>query len=61
VAVACDVPQASNRPVSYWTPRELADEVIKRGIVPTIAPRRIGRFLKGRGLTTASVSVLAQS
>jgi putative transposase len=61
VAVACEVPQASNRPVSHWTPRELADEVIKRGIVPTISPRSIGRFLKGRGLTTASVPVLAQS
>ena len=61
MAVACEVPQASNRPVSHWTPRELADEVIKRGMVPTISPRRIGRFFKGRGLTTASVAVVAHS
>jgi putative transposase len=61
MAVACEVPQASNRPVSHWTPRELADEVIKCGIVPTICPCSIGLFLKGRGLTTASVPVLAQS
>ena len=61
VAIACEVPEAPDRPVSHWTPREFADEVIKRGIVPTIAPRSVGRFLKGRGLETAPVAVLAQS
>jgi putative transposase len=61
IAVACEVPDASDRPVSHWTPRELADEVIKRGIVPTISPRSVGRFVKGCGLKAASVSVLAQS
>jgi len=61
VAVACEVPAASDRPVSHWTPRELADEVIKRGIVPTISPRSVGRLLKGRGRQAASVTVLAQS
>jgi putative transposase len=61
VAVACEVPAASDRPVSHWTPRELADEVIPRGMVPTISPRSVGRFLKGRGLKAASVTVLAQS
>jgi putative transposase len=61
VAVACEVPEASDRPVSHWTPRELADEVIKRGIVPTISPRSVGRFFKGRGLKAASVAILAPS
>jgi len=61
VAVACEVPTVSGRPVSHGTPRELADEVITRGIVPTISPRSIGRFLKRRGRETASVAVLAQS
>jgi putative transposase len=61
VAVACEAPEASGRPVPHWTPRELADEVITRGIVPTISPRSIGRFLKRRGLEAASVAVLAQS
>jgi putative transposase len=61
MAMACEVPQASDRPVTHWTPRELADEVIKHGIVPTISPHSIGRFLKGGGLKTASVSVLAHS
>jgi putative transposase len=61
VAVACEGPAVSGRPVTHWTPRELADEVITRGIVPTISPRSIGRFLKRRRLETASVAVLAQS
>lgn len=61
VAVACEVPAVSGRPVTHWTPRDLADAVITRSIVPTISPRSIGRFLKRRGLETASVAVWAQS
>jgi len=45
VAVACEDPQLSGRPISQWTPRELADEVSHRKIVTTISPRRVGRFL----------------
>lgn len=47
IAVACELPEESNRPVTHWTPRELTDEVIKRGIVDTISPRHIDRLLKG--------------
>ena len=47
IAVACEPPDESDRPVTHWTPRELADEVIKRGIVPTISPRHVDRILKG--------------
>lgn len=61
VAVACEAPEASGRPVTHWTPRELADEVRTRGIVPTISPRSVGRFLKRSGRKTASVALLAQS
>jgi len=46
LAVACEPPENSGRPVTHWTPRELTDEVIKRGIVPTISVRQVGRFLK---------------
>jgi len=46
VAVACEAPEVSGWPVTHWTPRELAGEVSTRGIVPTISPRRVGRFLK---------------
>ena len=45
IAVACEDPQESGRPVTHWTPQELADEVIKRGIVTSISPRTVGRFL----------------
>ncbi|MBV8314309.1 MAG: helix-turn-helix domain-containing protein, partial [Planctomycetaceae bacterium] len=33
IAVACEPPEQSGRPISHWTPRELADEVQKRRIV----------------------------
>src|SRR5262249_50631506 len=46
VAVACEPPEQSGRPIDHWTSRELADEVKKRGIVPDISPRSAGRFLK---------------
>ena len=31
VAVACEQPASSGRPISHWTPRELAAELVKRG------------------------------
>jgi putative transposase len=37
VAVACEVPEASARPVSHRTPRELADGVLKHAIIRRIA------------------------
>lgn len=46
IAVACESPELSGRPVTHWTPIELADEVIKRGIVENISSRTIGRFLE---------------
>jgi Homeodomain-like domain len=45
MAVACEPPGDSGRPISHWTPRELADEAVKRGIVPSISARTVGRFL----------------
>jgi putative transposase len=60
IAVAVQEPQAYGCPVSHWTPKELAQVVIREGIVSTISPRHIGRFLKGVRPETASVTVLAQ-
>ncbi|WP_157816784.1 helix-turn-helix domain-containing protein [Nostoc flagelliforme] len=37
IAVACEIPATSERPVSHWTPKELADEVVKRKIVSCVA------------------------
>lgn len=47
IALACEDPLLSERSVTEWTPRELADEAVKRKIVDTISPRSVGRFLKG--------------
>ena len=60
LAVACEPPENSGRPVTHWTPRELAAEVIDRGIVPTISARHVGRFLKGGRITAAQEPVLAE-
>jgi len=37
VAVSCEEPSKSERPISHWTPAELADEVVKRKIVESIS------------------------
>jgi putative transposase len=39
VALACERPQASEHPVSHWTPTELANEAVKRNIVEKISPK----------------------
>jgi transposase len=60
IALACEDPRASGYPVSHWTPKEVAAEAIKRGIVESISPRQVGRFLKRGRVTTASQPVLAE-
>ena len=60
IQVACEAPTLSGRPITEWTPRELADEVVKRGIVASISPTQVGRFLKRGGVETASEPILAQ-
>jgi transposase len=50
LAVACEPPAKSGRPITHWTARELADEVIKRGIVPSISPAQVGRYLREAAL-----------
>lgn len=60
IAVACEPPEKCGRPVTHWTPRELADEVKKRAIVESISVRQVGRFLKDGGTEAASQSLLAE-
>jgi putative transposase len=38
----------SERPISHWSQREIADEAIRRGLVSNISQRSVGRFLKKR-------------
>jgi putative transposase len=61
MALACEAPEESQRPVSTWTPGELADEAVKRGIVSHISARTVGRFLKGERFAASSQAVLADS
>lgn len=44
-AIACEKPETYGRPISHWTPRELADEMMKQGIVESISPRHVGRLM----------------
>ena len=46
VAMACEQPK--ERPISHWTGREIAEEVMARGIVEHISPRHAARLLKKR-------------
>ncbi len=55
VALACELPATSGRPISQWTGREIADEAIARGIVAAISPRHAARLLK-RGTYRPSAS-----
>ncbi len=60
VAVACEPPEESGRPLSHWTPREVAEEVRTRGMVNAISTRSVGRFLQSGRCEAASGRVLAQ-
>ncbi len=60
IAVACESPHCSERPVRHWTTQELVSEAVKRGIVDNISQRSVGRFLKRGYSTTTSQSLLAQ-
>ena len=46
IALACEIPADSDRPISQWSARDLADEIMRRGIVDRISPRHAGRLLK---------------
>ena len=49
VAISCEAPSVSGIPISHWTPKEVATEAIRRGIVDQISERQVGRFLKRGG------------
>ncbi|MEM8675375.1 MAG: helix-turn-helix domain-containing protein [Cyanobacteria bacterium P01_G01_bin.67] len=49
-ALACDPPEKYGRPTSHWTSRELAQEMMKQGIVESISRRQVGRLLSEASL-----------
>jgi transposase len=54
VAMTCEKPSESERPISQWSQREIADEAVRRGLVENISQRSVGRFLKKR-LTSSRI------
>lgn len=60
IALAYEPPALCGRPISHWTPRDLADEAIKRGIVSSISVRHVWRIFKSGRVDAASKSPLAQ-
>jgi hypothetical protein len=59
VALACEKPVESERPVSHWTATELAQEAMKRSIVEKISPD-LSIFLNiPHGLTKLSVGLVS--
>jgi transposase len=56
VAMTCEKPSESERPISQWSQREIADEAIRRGLIPSISQRSVGRFLKKRQTSSRTVS-----
>jgi len=46
VALACEAPSQSGRPITHWSSQEIADEIKQRGIVQKISARHAARLLK---------------
>jgi transposase len=61
IAMAARKPEDEGIPVTHWSHEILAQTVGDFGIVKSISPAQIGRFLKERGITTAPKSVLGTS
>jgi transposase len=46
LALACEPPENSGRPITHWTGWELADELGKRGVVESISASQVNRYLR---------------
>src|SRR3954470_24386890 len=50
LALACEPPEKSGRPITHGTAHELADEVVQRGIVSSISSSQVRRYLREAAL-----------
>jgi putative transposase len=57
----CEEPGESERPISHWTGREIAEEIMKREIVEKISARHARRLLKRCRSQTPSGALLVDS
>src|SRR5260370_14320483 len=46
LALACEPPEQSGRPITQWTYKELADEAKKHGIGSSISVSQVGHYLR---------------
>jgi putative transposase len=60
-ALACEAPEEAGRPITNWTAREIADEIMQRRIVEYISPRHAARLLKRCRNSASSDSLLADT
>lgn len=61
VALACEPPSDFQRPITHWTLRELAEEVVMQGIADSMSPASVGRFLKSERSQAPQKPILAKS
>jgi len=50
LALACEPPEQSGRPITHWTGAELAQEAMQRGLVDSISPAQVNRYLREAAL-----------
>src|SRR3954470_4637462 len=46
LAAAGAPPEKCGRPITHWTAHELTDEAVRRGIVTSISPSQVSRYLR---------------
>jgi putative transposase len=56
-ALACEAPMKADRPISQWTGREIAAELMKRSIVEQISPRHVSYLLKKGGCNRTASAI----
>lgn len=61
IALACERPDDGGVPMSHWSAGDLAREAVRRGLVPAISPRSVGRHLKRSRSQAASRPTLADA
>ena len=61
VNMACRPPSEFGIPITHWSWAELARAAVKEGIVASISPSNVGRFLKSARIKAAQKSILVKS
>ena len=53
MALACEPPESFGIPITNWTHKELAKEVVRQGIVENVSSSHLGTVLKKRSATSS--------